>query len=47
MPKSVKSSALGKGTGTGGKGLRKDIIMAAGNKKEIQETPRDQVNKHK
>ena len=23
VPKSVKSSALGKGTGTGGKGLRK------------------------
>ena len=35
MPNTVKSSALGKGTGTGGKGLRKHMMMAAGNKKEI------------
>jgi hypothetical protein len=33
--KNVVKSALGKGTGTGGKGLRRPSMMAAGNKKEI------------
>ncbi len=43
----VKNTALGKGTGTGGKGLRKHTIIAAGNKKEIQHPNPDQINKQR
>lgn len=35
VPNTVKNTALGKGTGTGGKGLQKHTMIAAGNKKEL------------
>jgi hypothetical protein len=39
VPKTVKATALGKGTGTGG-GLRKNNVVT-GNKKELQPSPRE------
>jgi len=44
IPNTAKNTSLGKGTGTGGKGIRKHLIIAAGNKKELQPSPRNSVN---
>lgn len=47
IPNTAKNTSLGKGTGTGGKGIRKHLIIAAGNKKELQPSPRNSANQNK